>query len=919
MQHEKIHFTGYLSISMMSFICLGAVIWISFYGFFAHIMYFIAAVLFLLPLGISTAQLSSTWKDNAGIFTWPTKAYNVYIGNFTVFAHWLQNTFLINVLLIVCAVFSSYLIMPDTNSALSMAGNKYYIVSFNIVTFWLLSLVNMKGVKVTSKICIVGVIGGILIPFFILTITAFYTIYTTGFPWNNFSIYQPFEKIFSFSDIKLFIIIIGSFFGIEITSVFSNNFNNNKKKGIRRAILIPVAATPFIFLLCGLFITIIIPDLKHISTKEDLLFIINSFFNTLPYPSIYKMLSFCFILGAVANISVWISGPNKTLHYSCIRGKLPKWLIKVNEKGVPERIYIVQGLLITVLSLFFALQQTVGNVFLMMQAFFVILSLIVYIILFSSTITLSIRYEYIKNFFIIPFGKNCIYILYFIGIITSLFTILICVYFPLSQSIKTHYDVYLNFITVGVLSTVIASLLIYSETLKNLVFKSTDISVEKNIKLLLILCAATFLTSLVRFLCNLILARNMLISAYGDLSLTIRIIAIVSLVLLLGTNLSAVKYLSYYFETGNIFSINRFVRWNYRLVFKNISLYIFLLCIVYLIIMTVDLGKIVLEVNSYKYTLFFLTLVPLVVISNLLSSYFLSYKWPVLYYFFNSMAKQFIFLMLLGISVLYFNTELGLINILVLFIFTYLIMIFFEFFFITRIFQEYNIRLPKIFFLWKEKSNISDSESRIWKKESLKLIINRLIYYLNLSTGFFVLEIFHPDEKSLGFFAVIIAITNVIILIPTSIKSIILPKIKYLTTKKKHTELQQNIDQLNIINFLILTVLLIIILFFGNEILATFGVGYKESYLPLIIIGTAYYISGLLIPIVNVLIFTDTRKIITINVIQIFILITIGIFGTYYFYLSGMAFAILISSIIKSLLIYLSIKKSLPIRPLSII
>ncbi len=106
-------------------------------------------------------------------------------------------------------------------------NNNVYIAVMIIVMFWLVTLLNLKGMKYGSMISSVEFIVGVIIPFFL--ILGFGMVY---FMVNNLIELPPFSwkaalpNFSSLSNLRFFVGIIFLYAGIEVSAVHANEVKN---------------------------------------------------------------------------------------------------------------------------------------------------------------------------------------------------------------------------------------------------------------------------------------------------------------------------------------------------------------------------------------------------------------------------------------------------------------------------------------------------------------------------------------------------------------------------------------------------------------------------------------------------------------------------------------------------------------------
>ena len=154
--------------------------------------------------------------------------------------------------------------------------------------------------------------------------------------------------------------------------------------------------------------------------------------------------------GAIGGVAAWIVGPSKGFFATAKQGLIPPYLSHSNSKGVPTRILLVQGIVVSLLSLVYLVTPTVSSAFFLLTALGVMLYLIMYILLFAAGIALRYKYPHVRRDYRIPGGYLGIWIVSGVGILGALFAIFTG-FFPPIQLQWGSKTFYVWFLLIGLL------------------------------------------------------------------------------------------------------------------------------------------------------------------------------------------------------------------------------------------------------------------------------------------------------------------------------------------------------------------------------------------------------------------------------------------------------------------------------------
>lgn len=207
----------------------------AYFGVSLVFFYFIAAIFFLIPVAFVSAEFSSRFPSEGGIFHWIRYVFGDRWGFLAVWLQWINTMVWYPTMLLFIAGTATHLIDP------SLASNKLFLLAFSILTFWGLTFLNLQGIKVSVKInSFCGVIGTLIPMIFLIILGIFWYLsnhdIAISFSWDNF------KSSFSFSEnSSALVTVMTSFLGMELAGVHVNDIFNPEKnfpKAIGYSVLI---------------------------------------------------------------------------------------------------------------------------------------------------------------------------------------------------------------------------------------------------------------------------------------------------------------------------------------------------------------------------------------------------------------------------------------------------------------------------------------------------------------------------------------------------------------------------------------------------------------------------------------------------------------------------------------------------------
>ena len=107
--------------------------------------FILSAVIFLIPVALISAELSSTWvEEEGGIYSWVNHAFGENFAFFTIWLQWINTLVWYPTILSFIAGIIAYLIDP------ALTQNKFYLISIILIIFWTLTLIGCSGLRASA-------------------------------------------------------------------------------------------------------------------------------------------------------------------------------------------------------------------------------------------------------------------------------------------------------------------------------------------------------------------------------------------------------------------------------------------------------------------------------------------------------------------------------------------------------------------------------------------------------------------------------------------------------------------------------------------------------------------------------------------------------------------------------------------------
>lgn len=374
-----------------------------------------SAVFFLFPVSLISAELGAGSPRSAGVYHWVRLAFGEKIGMIAIWLQWTQAVAWYPTILSFLAGTGAFLFRPE------LIYSKLYM--FVVITgiFWILTLVNLRGIKVSAQVNEFCCLIGTLFPMIVLIVCAILWL-VKGKPLEiSFSLSSIIPSLDKFSEWSILVAVMTSFSGMELAGVHLTSVENPRKIFPRALIL-----ASFIVLATMLFgslaIAIVLPS-SYIHLAGGLMQVFSAFFAVFHLDAWVFVISLMIVTGSLGNLVNWILSPAKGLLQASEYGYLPNYFAHVNKQGAASRILIAQAVLVTFSCSLFLFLPSVNAFYWFLMAISSCIYMVMYVLMFCAAIKL--RRETSSGAFQVPFGKFGFYLACTLGIIGTLITIVV--------------------------------------------------------------------------------------------------------------------------------------------------------------------------------------------------------------------------------------------------------------------------------------------------------------------------------------------------------------------------------------------------------------------------------------------------------------------------------------------------------------
>ena len=428
------------------------------YGLSSAFYYLFAAIVFLIPTAMVAAELAAMFSDKqGGVFRWVGEAFGARTGFLAIWLQWIESTIWYPTVLTFGAVAFAFIGMNNASDAV-LASNKIFTLITVLAIYWTATLIALKGLDWVGKISKLGGLIGTIIPAALLIVLGIIYLATGG--QNQMDMSQSFfPNLTKLDNLVLASSIFLFYAGMEMMGVHVMDIKN-PSRNYPKAIIIGSLATVCIFVLGTFALGLIIPA-KDINLTQSLLIGFDNYFKYLRISWAGPIIAIALMFGVLASVLTWVAGPSKGIFTVGKAGYLPPFFQKTNKNGVQRNILLVQGGIVTVLSLLFVVMPSVQSFYQILSQLTILLYLIMYMLMFGAALALRYKMKTAPRPFRLGKGNALMWIMCAVGFGGSLLAFILS-FIPPGQIQTGSSTVWYSVLIVGCIVMTVIPFIIYA-------------------------------------------------------------------------------------------------------------------------------------------------------------------------------------------------------------------------------------------------------------------------------------------------------------------------------------------------------------------------------------------------------------------------------------------------------------------------
>ena len=383
------------------------------------IFYFLlGALIFLIPVALVSAELSSSFAAaEGGIYGWVRLAFGDNTGFFAIWLQWINTMVWYPTILSFIAATAAFLVNP------ALASNKWYLLSVILSTFWLMTFINLRGLKTSANFASFCAMTGMLIPMACIIALAI-AWWMSGHPlqiqldWQH--VLPHLHESKSWSSLTA---IMTSYLGMELAAVHVNDVEHPRRT-FPLGLLISVMLIMATMIMGSLAIAFVLPHDK-INLVEGVMQTFQHFLESYHLSALLPVVAIMLLLGSLGGMINWIISPAKGLALAAKHQFLPASLAHENEHGVPSRVLILQAMLVSLFTMSYFLYPHVNTAYWLLTDLSTELYMLMYVLMFLAGLRLRYKFANIERPFEIPGKKLGIWLTCGLGLLGCILTIIV--------------------------------------------------------------------------------------------------------------------------------------------------------------------------------------------------------------------------------------------------------------------------------------------------------------------------------------------------------------------------------------------------------------------------------------------------------------------------------------------------------------
>lgn len=289
-------------------------------------------ITFLLPYGLITSELGTTYVGEGGIYDWVTKAFGHRWGSRVSWFYWINFPLWMASLAVLCPDLLRIIFGIEVNMVTSIIIELIFIWVIVLISFYPVSdSVWILNGGAAIKMILAVLLGGVGV----------WAALTKGVA-NQYTLSSLLPS-FDLNSLSFISVIIFNLLGFEVICTFADSMENPKKQ-IPQSIIFGGIVIAAIYMFSAFGIGVAIPT-DQLSTSSGLVESFQVMLGT-PIGIFISMVALLFMLSLFGNMVSWSQGVNSVACYAAENGDMPKIFAKRRKSNdIPFGAALMNGII----------------------------------------------------------------------------------------------------------------------------------------------------------------------------------------------------------------------------------------------------------------------------------------------------------------------------------------------------------------------------------------------------------------------------------------------------------------------------------------------------------------------------------------------------------------------------------------------
>lgn len=345
-------------------------------GFSSIVLWILAFVSFFLPQAYVLMHLSKKWPVEGGLYEWTKMALGPFHGFVSGWCYWVNNITYYPALMTTAAGYAVYVFVGTQH----WEENKYYVVIFSLVSFWLVVVLELVGMKIGKWVQNIGAVSTWGAAGLVIVLGAVYL--------GKFGSATPFDAtkilpVWNGDNLNTWALLCFAMAGFELISLMGGEIKN-PERNIPRSIVAGGAIATLIYIAGTLSLIVSLPNEK-ISGVSGVLQALSEQASVFGLGLLPNFVAVLLVIGQCGGAGAWLAGSGRALLMVGVDQYMPASFSKIHPRwGTPHVAILTQAIISSLILLLSAFGAKAQEFYRLLLEYNLVIYFIPYLYLFVA-------------------------------------------------------------------------------------------------------------------------------------------------------------------------------------------------------------------------------------------------------------------------------------------------------------------------------------------------------------------------------------------------------------------------------------------------------------------------------------------------------------------------------------------------------